>query len=87
MTAIDRRTFLASSAASVAGLSARSYARAADSPNGKVALAIIGIGSTVPGSVGGRGRQLIPPFAGFNPVLCGDRSPVDRVARRVFALY
>ena len=57
MTAIDRRTFLASSAASVAGLSARSYARAADSPNEKVALAIIGIGSTVPGSVGGRGRH------------------------------
>jgi predicted dehydrogenase len=74
MTAVDRRTFLASSAASVAGLSARSYARAADSPNGKVALAIIGIGSTVPGSVGGRGRQLIPSFAGFKdvdiPYLC-----------------
>jgi predicted dehydrogenase len=74
MTAVNRRTFLASSAASVAGLSARSYARAADSPNEKVALAIIGIGSTVPGSVGGRGRQLIPPFAGFKdvdiPYLC-----------------
>jgi predicted dehydrogenase len=74
MTTVNRRTFLKASAASVAGLSARSYTRAADAPNGKVALAILGIGSTVPGSVGGRGRQLIPPFAGFKdvdiPYLC-----------------
>src|SRR5438128_2192789 len=68
MTAVDRRAFLKTAAASAAGLSALSYARAADAPNGKVALAIIGIGSTVPGSVGGRGRQLIPPFASFKDV-------------------
>jgi predicted dehydrogenase len=68
MTTVSRRGFLKASVASAAGLSARSYARAADSPNGKVALAVIGIGSTVPGSVGGRGRQLIPPFAGFKDV-------------------
>src|SRR5262245_16981489 len=68
MTPVSRRAFLKASVASVAGLSARSYARAADSPNDKVALAFIGIGSTVPGSVGGRGRQLIPPFAGFKDV-------------------
>ena len=67
-TAIDRRAFLKTAATSIAGLSARSYARAADAPNEKVALAILGIGSTVPGSVGGRGRQLIPPFAGFKDV-------------------
>jgi predicted dehydrogenase len=65
MTAVNRRTFVK---ASVAGLSALSYARAADSPNEKVSLAVLGIGSTVPGSVGGRGRQLIPPFASFKDV-------------------
>jgi predicted dehydrogenase len=68
MTPVNRRAFLKGSVASVAGLSARSYARAADAANEKVALAVIGIGSTVPGSVGGRGRQLIPPFAGFKDV-------------------
>ncbi len=68
MALVNRRRFLQASVASVASLSARSYARAADAPNEKVVLAIIGIGSTVPGSVGGRGRQLIPPFAGFQDV-------------------
>ncbi len=68
MTAVNRRTFLTTSAASIASLSALSYARAADGPNEKVTLAILGIGSTVPGSVGGRGRQLTPPFAGFKDV-------------------
>src|SRR5204863_7368841 len=74
MTAINRRAFLKASLTSVASLSALSYTRAADAPNEKVALAILGIGSTVPGSVGGRGRQLIPPFAGCKdvhiPYLC-----------------
>src|SRR6058998_1976643 len=74
MTAVNRRTFLKASVTSVASLSALSYTRAANSPNEKTALAILGIGSTVPGSVGGRGRQLIPPFAGFKdvdiPYLC-----------------
>jgi predicted dehydrogenase len=65
---MTRRRFLKTSAASLAGLSALSYARAADAPNDKVTLAILGIGSTVPGSVGGRGRQLIPPFASFKDV-------------------
>jgi predicted dehydrogenase len=68
MTAINRRAFLKTTAASIAGLSARSYMRAANAPNDKVALAIIGIGSTVPGSVGGRGRQLIRPFGSFKDV-------------------
>src|SRR5262249_19162263 len=68
MFAVNRRRFLKASVASVAGLSALSYARAAHAPNEKVVLAIIGIGSTVPGRVGGRGRQLIPPFARFPDV-------------------
>jgi predicted dehydrogenase len=68
MAPINRRSFLKNSMVSVASLSALSYARAADSPNDKVALAIIGIGSTVPGSVGGRGRQLIRPFSSFKDV-------------------
>jgi predicted dehydrogenase len=68
MVPIDRRSFLKTSAASMASLSALSYARASDSPNDKVTLAFIGIGSTVPGSVGGRGRQLIRPFSSFKDV-------------------
>jgi predicted dehydrogenase len=68
MTAISRRTFLNASLGSVASLSALSYTRAADKVNEKVALAIIGIGSAVPGSVGGRGRQLIRPFSEFKDV-------------------
>ncbi len=68
MVPVNRRTFLKSSAASVAGLSALSYARAAAAPNDKVVLALLGIGSTVPGSVGGRGRQLLRPFGGFQDV-------------------
>ena len=65
MSAVNRRGFLKQSIASVAGLSALSYARASDSPSDKVVLAFIGIGSTVPGSVGGRGRQLLRPFSSF----------------------
>src|SRR5437879_2610304 len=68
MVAVHRRQFLKTSVASVASLSALSYARAADSPNDKVVLAMIGIGSTVPGSVGGRGRQLLRPFSSFKDV-------------------
>jgi Oxidoreductase family, NAD-binding Rossmann fold len=68
MVPISRRRFLKNSMVSVAGLSALSYARASDSPHDKVVLAFIGIGSTVPGSVGGRGRQLIPPFSSFKDV-------------------
>src|SRR5262245_38853718 len=68
MVPISRRRFLKKSVVSVAGLSALSYGRAADSPNDKVVLAFIGIGSTVPGSVGGRGRQLIRPFFSFKDV-------------------
>src|SRR5437762_13209007 len=74
MASCNRRHFLKTSVASVAGLSALSYASAADAPSEKVVLAIIGIGSTVPGSVGGRGRQLIRPFSSFKdvdiPYLC-----------------
>jgi predicted dehydrogenase len=68
MAPINRRVFLKKSIASVAGLSALSYARASDSPNDKVVLAFVGIGSTVPGSVGGRGRQLLRPFSSFKDV-------------------
>src|SRR5712692_4001266 len=68
MTPFDRRRFLKTSVVSVASLSALSYTRAADAPNDKVVLAMIGIGSTVPGSVGGRGRQLIRPFSSFKDV-------------------
>jgi predicted dehydrogenase len=68
MVPINRRCFLKNSMVSVASLSALSYARASDSPNDKVVLAMIGIGSTVPGSVGGRGRQLIRPFSSFKDV-------------------
>jgi predicted dehydrogenase len=65
---MNRRRFLKRSAAAVAGLPALSYARAADAPNEKVVLAFLGIGSTVPGSVGGRGRQLLRPFTSFKDV-------------------
>jgi len=68
MTLFTRRRFLKTSVVSVASLSALSYTRAADAPNDKVVLAMIGIGSTVPGSVGGRGRQLIRPFSSFKDV-------------------
>src|SRR5437016_4450907 len=68
MTPFSRRRFLKTSVVSVASLSALSYSRAADAPNDKVVLAMIGIGSTVPGSVGGRGRQLIRPFSSFKDV-------------------
>jgi predicted dehydrogenase len=68
MSAVNRRGFLKQSIASVASLSALSYARASDSPSDKVVLAFIGIGSTVPGSVGGRGRQLLRPFSSFKDV-------------------
>src|SRR5438093_11495299 len=68
MAPFTRRRFLKTSVVSVAGLSALSYGRAADAPNEKVVLALIGIGSTVPGSVGGRGRQLLRPFGSFKDV-------------------
>src|SRR5436305_1968095 len=74
MVRIPRRSFLQ---ASVAGLSALSYARAADSPNEKVVLAMIGVGSTVPGSVGGRGRQLLRPFSSFKDVEIAALCDVD----------
>jgi predicted dehydrogenase len=68
MASVNRRTFLRASLGSLAGLSALSYGRAADAPNDKVVLALIGIGSTVPGGVGGRGRQLLRPFGSFKDV-------------------
>jgi predicted dehydrogenase len=68
MTSVNRRGFLKSSAAAIGSLSALSYARAGDQPNDKVRLALLGIGSDVPGSVGGRGRQLLRPFASFKDV-------------------
>jgi predicted dehydrogenase len=67
MAAVNRRAFLKTSA-TMGTLSALSYTRAADAPNDKVVLAVIGIGSAVPGSVGGRGRQLLRPLATFKDV-------------------
>jgi predicted dehydrogenase len=67
MSRVNRRDFLRSSA-SIGALSALSYARAADAPNAKIVLGVIGIGSAGPGSVGGRGRQLIRPLTTFQDV-------------------
>jgi predicted dehydrogenase len=67
MASVNRRDFLKTSA-SIAALPALAYARAADAPNEKVVLAVIGIGSAVPGGVGGRGRQLIGSLNTFKDV-------------------
>jgi predicted dehydrogenase len=77
MTPVNRRSFLKTSAASIGSLSALSYARAAHRPNEKVVLAVLGVGSAVPGSVGGRGRQLIRPFASFKDVDIAYLSDID----------
>jgi predicted dehydrogenase len=76
MSCINRRDFLKTSA-SIGALSALSYTRAADAPNEKVVLAVIGIGSDVPGSVGGRGRQLIRPLTTFRDVEIANVCDVD----------
>jgi predicted dehydrogenase len=60
MPVVNRRRFLTSSAATVAGLSALTAAGAADRPNEKVRLAIMG--------VHGRGRGLLKGFAAFPDV-------------------
>lgn len=76
MSAVNRRDFLTTSA-SIGALSALSYTRAADAPNEKVVLAVLGIGSAVPGSVGGRGRQLIRPLTSFKDVEIAHVCDVD----------
>jgi predicted dehydrogenase len=76
MAAVNRRDFLKTSA-SMGALSALSYSRAADAPNEKVVLAILGIGSAVPGSVGGRGRQLIRSLATFKDVEIAQVCDID----------
>jgi predicted dehydrogenase len=78
MASVNRRNFLKTSLGSLAGLSALSYRRAAAAPNDKVVLALIGIGSTVPGSVGGRGRQLLRPFGSFKDVEIAYLCDIDR---------
>ncbi len=55
MSALDRRRFLQSSAASVAALSAVTAAGAADKPNEKIVMAVLG--------VNGRGRGLVSGFS------------------------
>ncbi|HEY7311194.1 MAG TPA: Gfo/Idh/MocA family oxidoreductase [Gemmataceae bacterium] len=60
MTPLDRRRFLQTSAASVAALSAVTAAGAADKPNDKIVLAVLG--------VNGRGRGLISGFSGLENV-------------------
>jgi predicted dehydrogenase len=60
MSALNRRRFLQTSAASVAALSALSIAGAADKPNEKIRLAVLG--------VNGRGRALVSGFSSFENV-------------------
>jgi predicted dehydrogenase len=60
MSAFDRRRFLQSSAASVAALSAVTAAGAADKPNEKIVLAVLG--------VNGRGCGLLSGFSSFDNV-------------------
>jgi predicted dehydrogenase len=60
MSSLHRRDFLAASAASLAALSAATYAGAADRPNEKIVLAVMG--------VHGRGKGLLKGFSGFEDV-------------------
>ena len=60
MSALDRRDFLKTSAASVAALSAVTAAGAADKPHEKLNLAVLG--------VRGRGRGLLSGFSSFDGV-------------------
>ncbi|HWG41662.1 MAG TPA: Gfo/Idh/MocA family oxidoreductase [Gemmataceae bacterium] len=60
MSALDRRRFLQTSAASVAALSAITAAGAADKPNEKIVMAVLG--------VNGRGRGLLSGFSSFDDV-------------------
>jgi predicted dehydrogenase len=80
MSAIPRRRFIKTSAASLGALSALSYARAADGPNEKVVLAVMGIGG--PGGAGGRrGLSLLRGFSTLNDV---DVAYVCDVDERLF---
>ncbi len=60
MSSLDRRHFLKTSAATVTTLSALTAAGAADRPNEKIVLAVMG--------VHGRGRELVRGFSGFDDV-------------------
>lgn len=60
MSALDRRRFLQTSAASVAALSTLTASGAADKPNEKIRLAVLG--------VNGRGRALVHGFSSFEDV-------------------
>jgi len=60
MSTLHRRDFLATSAASLAALSAAAYAGAADRPNEKIVLAVMG--------VHGRGKGLLRGFSEFDDV-------------------
>jgi predicted dehydrogenase len=60
MHAVDRRHFLKTSAATLAGLSALTYAGAADKPNEKIVLAFMG--------VRGRGKELLRGFSKLDNV-------------------
>ena len=80
MTPVNRRRFLKASAGTLGTLSALSYARAADRPNGKVVLAFVGIGG--PGGAGGRrGLQLLRSFSPMKDV---DIAHVCDVDERLF---
>src|SRR5262249_35772034 len=60
MARVNRRRFLAASAAAVGTLAALAAARAADQPNERIRLAVMG--------VRGRGRGLLNGFAAMNDV-------------------
>ncbi|HZV04225.1 MAG TPA: Gfo/Idh/MocA family oxidoreductase [Gemmataceae bacterium] len=60
MSAFNRRRFLQTSAASVAALSTVTAARAADNPNEKIVMAVLG--------VHGRGREVVKGFSAFDDV-------------------
>jgi predicted dehydrogenase len=60
MSSPHRRDFLTTSAASLAAISASTYAGAADRPNEKIVLAVAG--------VHGRGKELIKGFSSFDDV-------------------
>src|SRR5713226_1701292 len=60
MPAVNRRHFLQATAAGIASLSALTAVGAADRPNDKIVLAVMG--------VHGRGKELARGFSGFDDV-------------------
>jgi predicted dehydrogenase len=69
MTTVNRRHFITSSAATMGTLSALTAARAADQPNEKIILAVMGVRN--------RGKDLIGLFSGMNDVEVAGVCEVD----------